>query len=251
MFKKLSMLFMTFALPLSFAYAEESKIETNVKQNSPVQSENIEKKEDPKTVNMEHKTPKEKIDALVKDSNPFFKNAPLSENDQKIQEEAIKEIKKKYIDANNYNVEELNEYFGDAIVLGFNKLADMLLNDPKAQININRYNNNGFTPLMLSAMTEIEGGNVEYARKLINAGADPDQLSLKNQVPVISLATTTDKYKVVTLLIFAGANFLKVDDMDMAPIDYAFKYNAVRSANILKEAILLQTDQYVKKENKQ
>lgn len=236
MLKKISILFVSFALPISFAYADNVNQETNNK------TEIV--KEALKTENTE--SIKETLDKLIKKDNPFFKNPTLTEKDKILEDEMIKNVHLKYLDNKNYNVEELNTLFGDFILLGFNNAADLLLNTKEAQININRYNSSGFTPLMLAAISNIEGGNVEYARKLIENGANPNQLTLKNNIPVISLAASMDKYKVLTLLLFSKANFLKVDDLGMAPIDYAFKNSSVRSAQIIKEAILLQTEQYVK-----
>lgn len=240
MFKKISILFMAFALPVSFAYADEAKKveDSATKENAVVVKEAL------KTDNTD--SIKERLNKLIKPNNPFFKNSELTKNDKILEDEMIKNVHEKYLDKKNYNVEELNTLFGDFIILGFNDAADLLFNTKEAQININRYNASGFTPLMLSAISNIEGGNVEYAKKLIEAGANPNQLTLKNNIPVISLAAHRDKYKVVALLVFSNANFLKVDDLGMAPIDHAFRTSSVRSAEIIKEAILLQTDQYVK-----
>lgn len=170
-------------------------------------------------------------------NDAFFKNEDLNAEQKVFQEKAITNLKKKYLDAKNYNEEELNNLFTSFISLGLNDAADAILNDKNVKIDLNRYNTNGLTPLMAAAITPMKGGNVEYAKKLIDLGVDINKGTKNADVSPMSLASTMNNYKVVAVLIFNGALFMKEDKMNFRPIDYALRNNSLESAQIIKEAL--------------
>lgn len=177
------------------------------------------------------------VEDLAKSNSAFFINEPLSDVSAKQQQLEIKQLKAKYLDVKNYNEEELNELFTSFIAFGHNEAADLILNDGHFKVDVNRYNEKGLTPLMAASITPIKGGNVEYAKKLIDLGADVNLTSKGTEFSPISMATTVNNYKVVAYLIVKGAAFMKPDKLGYMPIDYALKNNSLESAKLIKEAL--------------
>lgn len=190
---------------------------------------------------LELKKEQKQIDSKVDfNNNPFFKNTPLDEEAQKTQEAFIKNLKAKYFEPNVYGEQEqkdLNNLFVNFISLGMNKAADEIWNNKSVKLDLSRYSDNGLTPLMAASITPIEGGNVEYAIKLIDNGVDVNQGSKKTNISPASLASTVDNYKVVAYLILKGAKFMSQDALELRPIDYALRNNSVKSAAVIKESL--------------
>ena len=170
-------------------------------------------------------------------NSPFFKNAELSDVAKEHQKASIKKLDEKYFSIDNYNQEELNELFTSFISLGMNDAADHILNNKKVKVDLERYSEQGLTPLMAAAIAPIEGGNVEYAKKLIDLGVNINKGTKNTDITPTSLASNVNNYKVVGLLIFNGALFMKEDKLNFRPIDYALRNNSVESARIIKEAL--------------
>lgn len=177
------------------------------------------------------------IEELYKQDRVIFRNEPLTPASADIQKKEIESIKAKYFDTNNYNQEELNNYFVTFIMYGHNEAADYLLANKNVKIDVNRYNNDGFTPLMGAAIAPIKGGNVEYTKRLIDLGADINLGTVKTDISPVSMATNMNNYKVVAYLILNGALFMKKDKLDYMPIDYALRNNSYESAKIIQEAL--------------
>lgn len=190
---------------------------------------------------LELKKDQKQIDSQVEfENNPFFKNAPIDEEREKAQKEFITNLQKKYFDKGDYSEgkqEELNNLFVNFISLGMNEAADAIWNNKNVKIDISRYSENGLTPLMAAAITPIDGGNIEYAIKLVNKGADVNQGAKKSDISPVSLASTVDNYKVVAYLILKGAKFMSQDKLELRPIDYALRNNSVKSAAVIKESL--------------
>lgn len=190
---------------------------------------------------LELKKEQKQIDNKVNfENNQFFKNAPIDEDVQAKQKEFRKGLQKKYFDANVYGEkeqEELNNLFVNLISLGMNEAADDIWNNKNVKIDLSRYSANGLTPLMAASITPIDGGNVEYAIKLVSNGADVNQGAKKSNLSPVSLASTVDNYKVVAYLILKGAKFMIQDNLELRPIDYALQNNSVRSAAVIKESL--------------
>lgn len=199
---------------------------------------------------LKQETQVSKIETIIKDQNQIFINEPLSSTALDFQKKSIESMKIKYFDQNNYPKEELHNLYVSFISLGLNEAADYLYNNKNVQIDINEYNENGFTPLMAAAMAPIKGGNVEYAKKLIDLGADINKGAKRTEISPISIAANVNNYKVLSLLIVNGALFMKADKLEYRPIDYATKNNSVESALILKEALSLKLKEMNKNEIK-
>lgn len=178
------------------------------------------------------------VEDLAKSNSAFFINEPLSEVSAEQQQLEIKHLKAKYLDIKNYNEEELSELFTSFIAFGHNEAADLVLNNGHFKVDVNKYNEKGLTPLMAASIAPIKGGNVEYAKKLIDLGADVNLTSKGTEFSPISMATTANNYKVVAYLILKGAAFMKADKLGYMPIDYALKNNSLESAKLIKEALI-------------
>lgn len=174
---------------------------------------------------------------VIKNKMDLFKNETLSEQSIEFQKKSIESINKKYFEANHYPKEEIQNLYVSLISLGLNEAAEYLYLNPNTKIDINEYNENGFTPLMAASMAAMKGGNVEYAERLIKLGADVNKGSKKTEITPISIAANVNNYKVLSLLIVNGALFMKADKLDYRPIDYATKNNSLESALILREAL--------------
>lgn len=181
--------------------------------------------------------PKKIENNIIKNKMDLFKNEPLSEQSIEFQKKSIESINKKYFESNNYPQEEIQNLYVALISLGLNEAAEYLYLNPNTKIDINGYNENGFTPLMAASMASMKGGNVEYAERLIKLGAEVNKGSKKTEITPISIAANVNNYKVLSLLIVNGALFMKADKLDYRPIDYATKNNSLESALILREAL--------------
>jgi ankyrin repeat protein len=188
-----------------------------------------------------------KVEETVKRSQQMFVNEPLSATAIEFQKKSIESIKTKYFENNHYPKEELQSLYISFISLALNDAADYVYNNKNVKIDVNEYNENGFTPLMAAAMAPIKGGNVEYAKKLIDLGADMNKGSKKTEISPLSVAANVNNYKVLSLLIFNGALFMKADKLEYRPIDYATKNNSLESALILREALAFKLKDFNKK----
>lgn len=219
MFKKIPLLLLALSIGAqSMAFAQE---------NTPV----VEKKLEQKAA----------INPVAIDYNsPMFKNEPLTEKNKQYQELIIKRTNEIYFNAKNYNQKELNELFINNISFGYNEAADLILNNPNVKLDLNATNSENLTPLMAAAITPIKGGNVEYAKKLIDMGANMNQGTIPVGYTPISMAATMNHYKVVALLVLKGAQFMKEDQLQFRPIDHAMRNNSTESLAILQQATIEQ-----------
>lgn len=190
---------------------------------------------------LELKKEQKMIDSKVNfKDNPYFKNAPIDKERAEKEKEFIGNLNEKYFkkeSLSDLEQSELNNLFVNFISLGMNDAADAIWNNKNVKIDLSRYSDNGLTALMAASITPIEGGNVEYAIKLVEHGADVNQGAKKSDISPVSLASTVDNYKVVAYLILQGAKFMSQDKLELRPIDYALKNNSVKSAAVIKESL--------------
>lgn len=187
---------------------------------------------------------------IIKNQTDLFKNEPLTEQSIEFQRAAIVSINKKYFEQNNYPKEEIHNLYVSLISLGLNEAAEYLYLNPNTDIDVNEYNESGFTPLMAAAMAPLKGGNVEAADRLIKLGAEVNKGAKKSEITSISIAANVNNYKVLSLLLVNGALFMKADKLDYRPIDYAIKNNSLESALILKEALSEKIQEVTEKNKK-
>lgn len=179
----------------------------------------------------------DKLSSVLDNLISGYVRPELSDEDKKYQAESIAKIDELYFNKQNYNQKELNELFINFISIGLNDAADHILNNENVVIDPNGTNDRGLTPLMASAASKMEGGNAEYAVKLIKMGADVNKSTEGTQMSPTSFAAITDNYKVLAILIASGAKFMREDKFDYRPIDYALANNSERSAEILAESL--------------
>lgn len=164
----------------------------------------------------------------------LFENDPLTVEEKNNQKKIIENLKNGLLEDIVSKGKEV-EYFTKYIVRGYNDAADIIL--PFVE-NINDKNEDGLTPLMASSISTLNGGNVEYAKKLIEYGVD---INLTNNevgnVTPLSFALVRDNYKVVTLLIVNNVKYDLKDDNGLNSFDYALKYDAVKSSIILNSML--------------
>lgn len=235
---KLSVLFLSMFVTGTSIAAESSDVHVAAKATEVITNTSAAGGE-PATAIQDIAVPAKKMTAeeLANSNSAFFKNEPLSDVSAEQQKLEIQHLKAKYLDVKNYNEVELNELFNSFIAFGHNEAADLILNNGNVKVDVNRYNEKGLTPLMAASIAPIKGGNVEYAKKLIELGADVNLSSTGTEFSPISMATTVNNYKVVAYLILKGATFMKADKLGYMPIDYALKNNSLESAKLIKEAL--------------
>ena len=190
---------------------------------------------------------------VYKQSPEFFKTNERLKIDLDLENKMIEKFKKSFFDKrsefdkNDYDL-KMNKFFIDALKTGNRNLADAILYDSKAKIDVNfRSDSPKNTPLSAVATSfAYNGGDIEYAIKLIEMGADTNEVTLKNNIPLMSLAAIANNYKIVLYLAMIGKNPMYLDGLDYYPLDYASKNNAYETTIILTKII----DNYVKEINK-
>lgn len=174
----------------------------------------------------------------------FFETSKRLKSDMKIEDEMIASLKKIYIEKkdtfkkSDYNL-TMNKLFVDALKTGNNKLADVILYDSGAKIDVNfRSDSPNNTPLSaLATSFAYDGGDIEYFIKLVNMGANINEKTLKNNIPLMSLAAMANNYKIVLYLTMLGQNPMHLDDLDFYPLDYAVRNNAYQTTILLTKVI--------------
>lgn len=165
----------------------------------------------------------------------YFTNEKLSTADTYVQEKIIQNLNSGLLDELNKDQQEKVNVFIELIRKGYNDAADILL---ESGIEIDETNERGITPLVASAISSLDGGNVEYAKKLIDLGADVNYKSKEtNNVTLTSFASIRDNYKVLVLLILSGSNFMEYDLMGLSAMDYAVSNESERSAIIILNSL--------------
>jgi hypothetical protein len=179
----------------------------------------------------------------------FFTNQILSDEDMETQDFIIYALDKVYFSKKTLTKEEKFELYSEFvrnIIRGYNDAAETIweysLNNNDFNIDLSYYSKSNITPLMGAAISTLEGGNVEYAIKLIERGANPSQTTLKNNINTVSLAATKDSHKVLTTLIISGANPMIKDDMGLTAYDYAKKHESNKSLLILLNLFINATE---------
>jgi hypothetical protein len=108
------------------------------------------------------------------------------------------------------------------IELAYNEAADILyqelIKDPS--FDINKISEKGLNPLMAASLSNIYGGNVEYAVKLIergaNVGFEIDGINLAQ------LAISKDNFKLVNLYLEKGLDYKSVDEYGLTLLELSF-----------------------------
>ena len=171
----------------------------------------------------------------------IYKNAERLEEDLELETLLIERFKEKFVNLKDTFKDGeydklMNSYFIDALKTNNSRLADFILNDSGAEIDVNYDQNENpkITPLQAAATSiGMDGGNIEYFMKLVDMGADYKAISNKKNIPLMSLAATVDNYKIVYYLALMGENIMHIDDYDYYPLDYAIRNSSSKSTLIL------------------
>lgn len=175
------------------------------------------------------------------DYNILEDNVVLLDYDKKIQDSLVNELKNGKLDAIKNDKDIMYEYFIKMIKKGYNDAADILLtqlqNDP--DFNINKQNSKGLTPLMATALS-IDGGNVEYFKKLIHLGANPNQKTDEGfSMTMVSVAN--DSFKIFYQLLRSDVKILEEKYNEKNIMDYAL------SREKIPQRVIFVVDRYLDK----
>lgn len=179
----------------------------------------------------------------------LMSNTPLEESEviemQAIADALIEQPKEKKA---SYQYDKLHSMWISMILKGYNVPADLMYEELKSrkEFNLNKKSSGGLTPLMAATMSPLYGGNVEYAKRLIERGANPRQLIVIEgdgaddvNVNLIQLALQKDNFKIVALMIANGVNFISPpDNEELLILSEAMEQKAYVSATILKQALV-------------
>lgn len=166
-----------------------------------------------------------------------YKSKPLDNDHIQYETDSIAKLEELYFSKGIYTGKDIEELFVNFISMGLNKAADYIIDNENVDIDVNGFNEKGITPLIATAISVIEGGNSEYAVKLIKMGADVNLGTELNEMTPASFASITDNYQTLAIFLASGAKFMKIDRLDYRPIDYAIANNSENSAAILSEAL--------------
>lgn len=146
--------------------------------------------------------------------------------------------KKSTMNEEEYN-KMLNGYFVDALKSGHRNLADEILFNSGATIDLNYMSDSPKNnPLMAIATSfSYDGGDIEYFMKLVQMGADYTYTTKQNNVPLMSLASAVNNYKIVLYLAMKGESPMHLDGFDYYPMDYAVKNDAAQTIITLTSII--------------
>jgi ankyrin repeat protein len=187
-----------------------------------------------------------KQDSTVKG---LLSNTPL-ESEQLFEMQAIADalIEKSVSETSSYDEERLHNIWVQMIIKGYNVPADLIYDilSKREGFNIDFKGSGGLSALMASTLSDLYGGNVEYAIKLIARGADPKILTNVGsengsdvQVNLIQLSLQKDNHKIVALLIGENVNYIHLpDNEDIFILAQALEQKAYKSSYILKEALM-------------
>jgi ankyrin repeat protein len=181
----------------------------------------------------------------------LFSNTPLSQS-QMIEMQAIVDalIEDQTKNGSKYKFSKLHEIWVQMIIKGYNVAADLIYDRLVSfpQFNVDYRDDGGLSGLMAASLSDIYGGNVEYAKKLIALGAEPQVLidvkqsqEQKDSVKInlIQLSLSKDNYKVVGLLIVNGVDFLFMPESEEVLILHsAMEQKAFKSAELIRQAIM-------------
>ncbi|MEG3765136.1 hypothetical protein [Alteromonas sp. 14N.309.X.WAT.G.H12] len=187
------------------------------------------------------------LDGQLSTPKGIFNNTTLS-SEELLEMQAIADawIEKDVEERKTYQYDKLFNLWIQMIMKGYNIPADLMYEELKSRetFDINAKSLGGVSPLMAVALSSPYGGNVEYGKRLVERGADPQQLvAIKmNQdtinVNLIQLALRNDNYKVIALLIVNGVDFTTLPDNPGALIlAQAIEQKAYKSASVIKEAL--------------
>lgn len=186
------------------------------------------------------------INAISDYRDSLIKSKDVPEHLMKNTSLSVQQIREQVRILNNFQNGLLDKVFEDKeeysvlnsmIMMGYNDVADLILNRLKEEnrFNANFIGEDGLSPLMSAAASDLSGGNVEYAHKLINNGAD---VNLKNSdgINAAQISVSMDNAKVLLLLLENNVNIFEknIDGEDLFEQAINNKPASINSALVIK-----------------
>lgn len=186
----------------------------------------------------------ENIRKIYKKTPNFFKTSQRVKADIEMEDILIEGFKKnvfprsEYMDKNDFD-NMMSDYFVNALNSGHSRLADEILFNSGATIDVNFLSDSPKKNPLAAVATYngYDGGDIEYFVKLVNMGANHSYLTEKNKVSLMGLAAAMDNYKIVLYLAMLGENPMHLDGFEYYPLDYASKNNSNRTIIVLTNII--------------
>lgn len=184
------------------------------------------------------------IKTLYKQNSDFFITSKRVKADLEMEGILIDGFKEKvfprskFMNKTDYD-NMMSDYFVNALNSGHRNLADEILFESGAKIDVNFMSNSPKkNPLLaLATYNGYDGGDIEYFIKLVNMGADHSFLTKTNKVSLMGMAATVDNYKIVLYLSMLGENPMHLDGFEYYPLDYALRNDANKTILVLTNII--------------
>ena len=161
--------------------------------------------------------------------NPFI-NSPMSEEHIEMHASVMEKMASGALDS-EINGPSNVDFVVNMVVMGFNDLAHYVIKEKN--IDLNSSSSEGMSLLKATIVSNIKGGNTEFAKYLLDNGVNAVGDDETSGLSYVSLAAKEDSWKVMGLLIEAGANFAKRDANKMNSYDYAKQARAAGSLYLL------------------
>lgn len=177
-------------------------------------------------------------------------NAPMS-TDSMLEMQAITDafLEKTKAEKASWSTARVHDLWVKMIMKGYNVPAELLYEELATRedfdINAPAGRDRDMTAMMAATLSPMRGGNVEYAVKLTERGADPqfllsvpisEEKSIK--INLIQLALKQDNFKVIAHLMREGVNFIHPPgEPDILIYEEAMEQKAYKSAYIIKKAL--------------
>lgn len=195
-----------------------------------------------KFINIVHAYEQEQVSGQAK---TILINPPLS-SFQLIEEQNMIDAYLELSSEEEVGTSLLVEEWFSAIIKGYNMLAETYYRDlhKREGFDIDVKSKKGLTALQATALSGVYGGNVSYAKTLIERGASVHVSVRIGQgadaidAGLIDLALANDNHKVIMLYIKNGIDFLhSPNDPNAALLVQALQQEAYKSAVVLKTAL--------------
>ena len=163
-------------------------------------------------------------------------NTKLSHVDELLELEILRNIEDGKLKNIASDYSKMNSRWIKLIQKGYNKAAHQFYLEMKghADFDINMADKAGLNALVASAISDVAGGNVEYAQFLLREGADMTYTVRGHSVP--SMAIRRDNYKVLNLFLQRGFSLGdRSPDGDMLAVEIVkIKPLPIKSVHVLK-----------------
>jgi len=184
---------------------------------------------------------------VVEEGKTYFSN-PMLTKVELIEEQAMIDafIEVSMEDKGEFKLSALHGEWINMIMRGYNNMAETFFDEMKKRedFDIDMVSGRGVAGLQAAALSNVYGGNVSYAQKLVSRGADVSQVKTLGsgegalRANLIELSLPGDNYQVVAFFIQAGVPYLhNIDDREHLIIQQAIRHKSYKSASVIKGAV--------------